>query len=68
MVPLRTVEDERQAKAYDVKLGSALISYDFVLVTDEAAAALRRLKAEEAMAGQNGKLKFIDNLPVPDVD
>lgn len=68
VVPLQTVEDERQAKVYDVKLGSALISYDFVLVTDEAAAALRRQKAEEAMAGQNGKFKFIDNLPVPDVD
>ena len=31
-------------------MGSALITYDFVLVTDEAVAELRREKAEEAMA------------------
>ena len=52
VVQLQAVKDEQQAKAYDVKLGSALISYDFVLVTDEAAAELRRQKGEEAMARQ----------------
>ena len=68
MVPLQKVEDEQQAKAYEVKMGSALITYDFVLVTDEAVAKLRREKAEEAMAGLPGKFKFVDNLPIPDVD
>ena len=68
VVPLQKVEDERQAKAYEVELGSALITYDFVLVTDEAVAELRREKAEEAMAGIPGNFKFVDNLPVPDVD
>jgi hypothetical protein len=38
------------------------------LVTDKAAAELRRQKAEEAMAGLSGKFKFIDDLPVLDVD
>ena len=68
MVPLQKVEDEQQAKAYEVKMGSALITYDFVLVTDEAVAELRREKAEESMAGLPGKFKFVDNLPIPDVD
>jgi len=68
VVPLQKVEDEQQAKAYEVKMGSALITYDFVLVTDEAVAELRREKAEEAMAGLPGKFKFVDNLPIPDVD
>jgi hypothetical protein len=68
VVSVKKVEVEEQARAYGVKIGSALISYDFVLVTDKAAAELRREKAEEAMAGLSGKFKFIDNLPVPDVD
>jgi hypothetical protein len=68
MVPLQKVEDEQQAKAYEVELGSALITYDFVLVTDEAVTELRREKAEEAMAGLPGSFKFVDNLPISDVD
>ncbi|KAJ6443672.1 catechol dioxygenase [Purpureocillium lavendulum] len=68
VVPIKKVEDEELADKYGVKLGSALITYDFVLVQDEAAALLRRKKAEEAMAGMGRKFRFIDNLPVPDVD
>ncbi|KAH0592405.1 hypothetical protein MHUMG1_09791 [Metarhizium humberi] len=68
VVELKKVEDEEVAKKYDVKLGSALITYDFVLVTDKAAAALRRQKAEEALAGLGRTFRFIDDLPVPDVD
>jgi hypothetical protein len=68
VVPITNINDEEQAKIYGVKLGSALLSYDFVLVTDEAAAKLRRQKAEEAMAKLGRKFRFIDDLPVPDVD
>jgi hypothetical protein len=39
-----------------------------VLVKEEAVADLRRQKAEEAMANLGHKFKFIDDLPVPDVD
>jgi len=60
VVSIKKVQDDEQAKQYGVKLGSALMTYDFVLVTDEAAAKLRRQKAEEAMAGSDHKL-------VPDV-
>ncbi|CEI70651.1 hypothetical protein FVEN_g862 [Fusarium venenatum] len=68
IVPIQKVTDEEMAKKYDVKVGSALMTYDFVLVTDTAAAKLRRKKAEEAMAGLGRNFKFIDDLPVPDVD
>ncbi|KAG8668153.1 hypothetical protein FPOAC2_10081 [Fusarium poae] len=68
IVPIQRVTDEEMAKKYDVKVGSALMTYDFVLVTDTAAAKLRRKKAEEAMAGLGRNFKFIDDLPVPDVD
>lgn len=68
VVSLEKVENEEQAKRYNVELGCALMKYDFVLVTDEAAAKLRRKKAEEAMAEQGRKVRFIDDLPVPDVD
>ncbi|CAF3541033.1 unnamed protein product [Fusarium graminearum] len=68
VVSIQKVTDEEMAKKYDVKVGSALMTYDFVLVTEKAAAELRRKKAEEAMAGLSRSFKFIDDLPVPDVD
>ncbi|KAJ4138714.1 hypothetical protein NW768_002573 [Fusarium equiseti] len=68
VVSIQRVTDEEMAKKYDVKVGSALMTYDFVLVSDTAAAKLRRQKAEEAMANLGRNFKFIDDLPVPDVD
>ncbi|KAH7074058.1 Intradiol ring-cleavage dioxygenase [Paraphoma chrysanthemicola] len=68
VVSLQKVEDEAMAKKYDVKLGSAFLTYDFVLVTAEAAAKLRRQKAEDAMTELGRKVTFINDLPVPDVD
>ncbi|KAI3572750.1 Intradiol ring-cleavage dioxygenase [Fusarium oxysporum f. sp. albedinis] len=68
IVTIKKVEDEEMAKKYGVKVGSALMTYDSVLVSDEAAAKLRREKAEEAMAKLGRKFRFIDDLPVPDVD
>jgi hypothetical protein len=68
VVSLQKVEDETMAKKYDVKLGSAFLTYDFVLVTAEAAAKLRRQNAEDAMAVLGRKFTFINDLPVLDVD
>ena len=68
MVELKKVEDGEQAEKYGVGVGTALLVYDFVLVTEQAARELRRSKAEEAMAEYGGKFKFLDDLPVPDVD
>jgi hypothetical protein len=68
IVEVGKVDDRDQAEKYGVKTGTSLITYDFVLVTDEAARKLRRSKAEEAMNSQGRKVRFIDDLPVPDVD
>ncbi|THZ24004.1 aromatic compound dioxygenase [Aureobasidium pullulans] len=68
IVEVGKVDERDQAEKYGVKTGTSLITYDFVLVTDEAARKLRRSKAEEAMNSQGRKVRFIDDLPVPDVD
>ncbi|KAI5461882.1 putative catechol dioxygenase [Mariannaea sp. PMI_226] len=68
VVQIKKVEDEALAKEHGVEMGSAMLTYDFVLVTDKAAAALRRQKAEEAMAKLGRKFRFIDDLPIPDLD
>ncbi|KAH6950311.1 putative catechol dioxygenase [Ilyonectria sp. MPI-CAGE-AT-0026] len=68
VVSIKKVDDEELVNKYGVKLGSALLTYDFVLVTDKAAAKLRRQRAEEAMAKLGLKFRFIDDLPIPDVD
>jgi hypothetical protein len=68
LVDLGTVSAE-QAKKYNVKEGSKLLTYDFVLVTDEETKELRNGEAKKAMEKlgiQN--TKFIDGLPVLDVD
>ena len=67
IVALEKVNSE-QALRYGVDVGTALMTYEFVLVSAEAASDLRREKAIEAMASQGRKVRFIDDLPIPDVD
>lgn len=59
---------DEQVKQYGVKAGTRLITYDFVLVTDEESKALREKNAMEAMKAQGRKMKLWKGLPVPDVD
>lgn len=56
------------AKKYDCKEGIWLMKYDFVLVSDEESAALREEKSREALESLGSKVKFVDGLPIPDVD
>ena len=67
MVSLNTVDAE-QAKKYDTKEGAKLITYDFVLVTDEEANQLREEEAMKAMEALGRRMKLYHGLPVPDVD
>jgi hypothetical protein len=67
IVELGTVTPE-QAKEHSIKEGSKLITYDFVLVSDEEAKQLREKKAMEAMEKLGKKMKLWEGLPVPDVD
>lgn len=68
IVEVQTVEDKDQAKQFGVDVGTALIKYDFVLVTEQAVADLRREESEKALTAQGQSFRFIDGLPVPDVD
>lgn len=68
IVSLDTVTAE-QANEYDVKEGSKLLKYDFVLVTDEETKQLRHDEAVKAMKmlGREGMM-IVNGLPVPEVD
>ena len=68
IVSLDTVTAE-QAKEYDIKEGSKLLKYDFVLVTDEETKQLRHDEAVKAMKmlGREGMM-IVNGLPVPEVD
>lgn len=56
------------AKEYGVKVGHKLLTYDFVLVSDEESSKLRDEKAKEALEKLGRKVKIVQGLPVPDVD
>lgn len=60
--------DEETAKKYDIKPGSKVIKYNFVLVSEKEASNLRNEKSRKALADLGRKVKFLDGLPVPDVD
>jgi hypothetical protein len=57
-----------QAKEYDVNEGCKLITYNFVLVSDDESRKLREEKAMEAMEKLGRRMKLYKGLPVPDVD
>lgn len=67
LIDLGTVSAE-QASKYDVKEGSKLISYNFVLVSEEDSKSLREKNAMEAMKKLGRTMKLWNGLPVPDVD
>ncbi|KAL1616730.1 hypothetical protein SLS56_011296 [Neofusicoccum ribis] len=67
LVDLGKVNAEQAAK-YGVKEGDKLMTYDFVLVSDEEARKLREGNAMDAMEAQGRKMKLWNGLPVPDVD
>lgn len=68
IVDLGTVTPEQAAK-YGVSEGTKLLTYDFVLVTDEETRKLRDEKALEAMRRLGRERMAIrDGLLVPDVD
>lgn len=62
-----TVNPE-QAKRYGVEEGSKLITYDFVLVSDEESRKLREGQAMAAMEKLGRRMKLYKGLPVPEVD
>ncbi|KAG9246577.1 Intradiol ring-cleavage dioxygenase [Calycina marina] len=68
LVELSKVEDKHIAQKHSVELGCALMTYDFILVTEEATKDLRQKLAAEVMESEGKKVRFLDGLPVPYVN
>jgi len=68
VVDLQTVTNPSMAEKFDVKLGTKLITYDFVLLTELESMELRTSRAQAAMERQGIKATIIDGLPIPDLD
>jgi hypothetical protein len=60
--------DATTAEKYDVKPGSKVLKHDFVLVSDQEANELRDQRSRDALTKLGRKVKFLNGLPVPDVD
>jgi len=64
-VDLSEVTDPAMASQYNVEMGTPLLTYDFVLLTDQQARDLRKQKAVEEMQKQNRDVVWHNGLPVP---
>ena len=60
--------DQDAAQKYGVKEGTLLMTYNFVLVSDAEASDLREQESRKALEGLGRKVKFLEGLPIPDVD
>ncbi|KAE8412360.1 Intradiol ring-cleavage dioxygenase [Aspergillus pseudocaelatus] len=56
------------AKKYGVSEDHALLTYDFVLVSDSETNALREQNSKVALDKLGRKVKIVNGLPVPDLD
>ena len=56
------------AKKYNVSEDHALLTYDFVLVSDAETKALREKNSKIALDQLGRKVKMVNGLPVPDLD
>ena len=56
------------ARKYNVSEDHALLTYDFVLVSDDETKALRERNSKDALDKLGRKVKIINGLPVPDLD
>ncbi|KAL2816666.1 Intradiol ring-cleavage dioxygenase [Aspergillus granulosus] len=65
VVDLSEVKDEGMATEYGVKVGTKLLTYDFVLLSDQEARELRKKNAVKAMEQQGRKVIFHNDLPIP---
>ncbi|KAM0799672.1 Intradiol ring-cleavage dioxygenase [Usnea florida] len=60
--------NENIAREHNVEIGSPVLEYDFVLVSDQEASNLRDERSREALTHLGRTVKLIHGLPVPDVD
>lgn len=60
--------DGKMSEKYGVAEGTALMTYDFVLVSDKESSELRAERSQQALEKLGRKVKILDGLPVPDLD
>ncbi|KAJ9630146.1 hypothetical protein H2204_008651 [Knufia peltigerae] len=60
--------DKATAEKYGVQEGTALMTYDFVLVSEKESAELRAENSRKALEKLGRRVKIVQGLPVPDVD
>lgn len=65
---ITTVSDPEMAKKYKVPEGTALLTYDFVLITVQDTLKLRKEKAVEAIKKMGKSMEDFEGLPILDVD
>ena len=63
-----TTADESVARKYQVKSGTLVLTYDFILVSETEAKDLREKGAKKAFEALGIKYTVLNGLPVPDVD
>jgi hypothetical protein len=69
IVDLKMVSSvEGLAEKHDVASSTRLLTYDFVLVTDQETATLRDREAMKEITKQRRKMQIVNGLPVPEVD
>ena len=60
--------DAATAQKYGVPPGTATLLWDFVMVTEEESSKLREERSRAALKSLGQDVKFLNGLPVPDVD
>ncbi|KAK7206648.1 Intradiol ring-cleavage dioxygenase [Myxozyma melibiosi] len=68
ILDLKKIEDAELAKTHDLKVDDYLITYDFVLVTDEEAKTLKIKNAEEALKKLGVTALVVEGLPIDALD
>lgn len=63
-----TTADNSVAQEYEVKPGTLVLTYDFILVSEAEAKDLREKEAKKALGALGRKFTMLNGLPVPDVD
>lgn len=56
------------ARKYNVSEDHALLTYDFVLVSEDETKALREKNSKDALDKLGRKVKIVNGLPIPDLD
>lgn len=58
----------KYAAKYNVSEDHALLTYDFVLVSDKETSDLRAKNSKDALDKLGQKVKIVNGLPIPDLD